>query len=85
MKMCLIGKDLWRILTGDETLAPTASSQEQQEFKRRENLELASICLLILSDIQIYARSENTTRETWVSLVKHFEKISFAHKIFYRR
>jgi len=44
MKMCLIGKDLWGIVTGDETLNPEATNQEQQTFRRRENLALASIC-----------------------------------------
>eukprot|EP00795_Rhopilema_esculentum_P012376 gene12376-3032_t len=85
MKMCLIGKDLWGIVTGDETLAPTASNQEQQKFRRRENLALASICLSVSSDIQIYVRSAKTASEAWESLEKHFEKKSLAHKIFYRR
>ena len=85
MKMCLIGKDLWGIVTGDETLNPGASNQEQQKFRRRENLALASICLSISSDIQIYVRSAGNAKEAWTSLEQHFERKSLAHKIFYRR
>ena len=30
MKMCLIGKDLWEIVTGAETLPADASAEEQR-------------------------------------------------------
>ncbi len=83
--MCLIGKDLWGIVTGDETLAPTASHQDYQRLRKRENLALASICLAISGGIQICVRSADTAREAWMSLGKHFEKESLAQKIFYRR
>ena len=85
MKMCLIGKDLWGIVTGDETLNPEATNQEQQKFRRRENLALASICLSVSNDIQIYVRSARNAKEAWTSLDQHFERKPLAHKIFYRR
>ena len=85
MKMCLIGKDLWGIVTGGETLNPGATNQEQQKFRRRENLALASICLSVSSDIQIYVRLARNAKEAWTSLEQHFERKSLAHKIFYRR
>ena len=47
MKMFLIGKDLWEIVTGAETLPGTASQEEQKRFKKMENLALASVCLSV--------------------------------------
>ena len=43
MKMYLIGKDLWDIVKGTETLSETASAEETRKFKKRENLALASV------------------------------------------
>ena len=85
MKKGLIGKDLWKIVTGDETLAPTASNQEQQKCRRRENLVIASVYLSVSSDNQIYVCLARTARKACESLEKHFENKSLAHKIFYRR
>ena len=45
MKMYLIGKDLWDITRGTETLTDDATVEEQRKFKKRENLVLASVCL----------------------------------------
>ena len=42
MKVFLIGKDLWEIVTGAETLPGTASQEEQRRFKKRESLLLHS-------------------------------------------
>ena len=35
MKMALIGKDLWEIVTGDEILNEDAPVVEQKKFQRR--------------------------------------------------
>ena len=40
MKMFLIAKDLWEIVTGAETLQRTASQEEQKRFKKRKILLL---------------------------------------------
>ena len=55
MKMYLIGKDLLDIVTGAETL-----SEEKKQFKKRENVSLATICLSISTSLQIYVRSAKT-------------------------
>ena len=47
MKMCLIGKDLWEIITGAETLPVDAAADVQRKFKKRENLALATVCLSV--------------------------------------
>eukprot|EP00794_Sanderia_malayensis_P016556 gene16556-biopygen13988 len=85
MKMQLIGKNLWEIVTGDEVLGAQATALEQQKHKRRENQALASICLSVSTENQIYVRSAVTAKDAWNSLEQRFEKKSLAHKIFYRR
>ena len=85
LKMQLIGKNLWEIVTGDEVLDAQASVQDRQKHKRRENQALALICLSISTENQIYVRSAVTASDAWNSLEQHFEKKSLAHKIFYRR
>ena len=49
MKMYLIGKDLWEIVTGAEVTDNDLSDREKQKFKKRENQALAAICLGILT------------------------------------
>ena len=85
MKMQLIGKNLWEIVTGDEVLDAQATVQDRQKHKRRENQALALICLSVSTENQIYVRSAVTASDAWNSLEQHFEKKSLAHKIFYRR
>ena len=36
MKMLLLDKDLWDVVTGDETLAPGASADRRLKFKKLE-------------------------------------------------
>ena len=43
MKMFLIGKDLWDIVTGTETMDTNSSAAEQNKFRKRENMALASV------------------------------------------
>ena len=85
MKMCLIGKDLWEIVTGTEVLEEEATPAEQRNFRKRENLALASVCLSVVSNLQIYVRSARSGKEAWDNLEKHFEVKSLSRKIFYRR
>ena len=85
MKMYLIGKDLWDIVKGTETLSETASAEETRKFKKKENLALASVCLSVSTGLQIYVRSAESGKETWETLQKHFEDKSLSRKIFYRR
>ena len=41
MKMCLIGKDLWDIVQGNEEVGINATEEERRRFKKRENLSLS--------------------------------------------
>ena len=85
MKMLLIGKDLWEIVNGTETLDENANENERARFRKRENQALASVCLAISTSLQIYVRSSTTAKDAWSNLEKHFEQKSLSRKILYRR
>ena len=51
MKMYLIGKDLWDIVTDAETLSEEATADQKKQFKKRENVSLATICLSIITSL----------------------------------
>ena len=73
MKMCLLGKDLWEIVTGTETLPAEASPEVRSKFKKPQNLALATVCLSVATNLQIYVRSATNAKEAWENLEKHFE------------
>ena len=85
MKMLLIAKDLWEIVTGAETLSGNATAEEQRKFKKRENLPWATICLSVSTNLQIYVRNAIKAIEAWDNLSKHFQQKTLSRKIFYRR
>ena len=76
MKMCLIGKDLWDLVQGNEEVGINANEEE-----RRRSI----ICLSVSSNLQIYVRNSTTGKEAWNSLSGHFEENSLSKKIYYRR
>ena len=85
MKMYLIGKDLWELVTGEETLNATANPEQQRRFRKRENVALATVCLSVETSLQIYVRSAKNAKAAWDNLEQHFERKSLSQKIFYRR
>eukprot|EP00111_Clytia_hemisphaerica_P023199 TCONS_00068237-protein len=85
MKMYLIGKDLWDIVNGTETLNGDATEADKRKFKKRENQALAAICLGIATNLQIYVRSAATATAAWENLEKHFQQKTLSKKIYYRR
>ena len=85
MKMCLIGKDLWEIVTGTDQLAEGATDAEQRRFRKGETLALASVCLSVATSLQIYVRFAKNVKEAWDNLEQHFEQKSLSRKVFYRR
>ena len=80
MKMYLIGKDLLDIVTGAKTL-----SEEKKQFKKRENVSLATICLSMSTSLQIYVRSAKTGKEAWDNIERHFQQKKLSRKISLRR
>ena len=85
MKMYLIAKDLWEIVQGKEANDENATPEVQRKFRKRENVALATICLSISSNLQIYVRNAKSSKEAWDILGNHFEEKSLSKKIFYRR
>ena len=85
MKMVLIGKDLWEIVTGGEVLAGGATNQAINSFRKRDNKALSIICLAIEADLKIYVRSAKSSKEAWDALENTFEEKTLSKIIQYRR
>jgi hypothetical protein len=85
MKMLLVGKDLWDIVTGEEKLEEEATEKERTHYRKCDNKALSMICLGINSELKIYVRSAKSAQEAWESLNKHFEEKTLSKKIMYRR
>jgi len=85
MTMLLLGKDLWDIVNGTETLSESANATERSKLKKRENLALATVCLSISTNLQIYVRSAESAKAAWENLSKHFQQNSPSRKIVYCR
>ena len=85
MKMSLIGRDVWDIVTGDEILEEGATQKEERSFRKRENQALSMICLNVSQEIKIYVRSAKSSKEAWDILANHFEEKTLSKKIMYRR
>ena len=81
MQMYLGAKDLWEIVTGDETIAETATADEKLKFKKRHNLAFSSIGLGVKKDLQIYVRNCKTAKEAWDALGSRFQKKGLVKKI----
>ena len=85
IKMHLIGKDLWDIVSGAETLNADATAEEQRRYRKQENLALAAVCLSVKMRLHIYVRSAKTAKKARNNLEKCFEQKSLSQKIFYSR
>ena len=93
MKMVLVGRDLWDIVTGDEVAAEANPNAEQasprarnnNSWRKRDNKALSLISLAISPDLKIYVRAAKSSMEAWNSLSKHFEEKTLSKKIMYRR
>ena len=84
MEMSLIGKDLWEIVEGTETLPERGNEQQKLAFRRREKKALAMICLGVSTELQIYVRGSKSSKEAWDKLANHFEEKTLSKKVFYR-
>ena len=45
MKMLLMGKDIWDIVTGDDILPEEANEERRRKHKGRDQLAMSLICL----------------------------------------
>ena len=85
MRMFLIGKNLWEIVQGTETLPNDANDDTKEKFQKRSNVALATVCLGVSKDLQIIVRPSKTAKEAWDSLATRFVEKTLSKKIFYRR
>ena len=85
MEMLLIGKDLWDIVQGTEVLADDATEKARNDFRKRDNKARSIICLSINSDLKIYVRNCNSSKEAWESLQGHFEEKTMSKILMYRK
>ena len=85
MKMLLVGRDLWEVVTGEEVVDGVAEERERNGIRKRDNKALSLICLAISSDLRIYVRSAKSSMEAWNALNKHFEEKTLSKKIMFRR
>ena len=83
LKMLLMGKDLWNIVTGDEVLPSDTEVGEdrRRKYKRRDQLAMSLICLNVSESVQIYVRGAESAREAWNCLSDHFEEKTLSRKI----
>ena len=81
IKMVLKMKDLWDIVTGQETIPEDASAAERLKFKKRNDRAHSEICLAVTESIQVYVRNTDTGREAWKALEDHFEEKTLSRKI----
>lgn len=85
MKMLLMGKNLWEIVDGSETVNGLTTHGEVLKFKRRHNYALSTICLNVSRDLHIYIRSAKSAKEAWDNLESRFEEKSITRKLELRR
>ena len=85
MKMMLIGKNLWDIVVGTETVHELSTHGEIMKFRRRQNHALSVICLNISRDLHIYVRNAKSAKEAWDNLSDRFEERSITRKLELRR
>ena len=85
MRMVLIGKDLWDIVSGDDVLDENASEADRTHYRRRDQKAMSNICLAISSELKIYVRNAKTSKEAWDELANHFEEKTLSRKINFRR
>ena len=85
MRMFLIGKNLWEIVQGTETLPNDANEETKAKFQKRSNVALATISLGVSKDLQIIVRPAKTPKEAWDLIQTRFVEKTLSKKIFYRR
>ena len=81
IKMVLKMKDLWDLVTGEETIAEDASAAERLKFKKRNDRAHSEICLAVTESIQVYVRNTDNGKDAWKALEDHFEEKTLSRKI----
>ena len=85
VKMLLVGKDLWDIVTGEEIVDDEMPERDRASYKKRDNKALSVICLALSNNLKIYVRNAKSAQEAWNSLANHFEEKTLSRKIEFRK
>lgn len=87
MKMVLMSKGLWGIVTGTD-IEPTGdgvTNEEKRKWRNRQDIAYATISLAVESKQQTYVRHTDSAKDAWNELAARFEKKSLSARIHYRR
>ena len=82
MRMYLMGKDLWGIVSGTEVVDDLMNENQRMQFRKREQKAMSAICLGVSTPLQIYVRDVNKAKDAWDNLASHFEEKTLSRKIF---
>ena len=80
MKMVLMSKGLWSIVTGTdaEPQGPGVTEREKQNWKNRQDIAYSTIALAVEPKQQTYVPHTDNAKKAWDDLAKRFEtKITF--------
>ena len=80
MKMVLMSKGLWSIVTGTdaEPQGPGVTEREKQNWRNRQDIAYSTIALAVEPKQQTYVRHTDNAKKAWDDLAKRFEtKITF--------
>ena len=73
MKWLLMGLDLWDLADGTEVLLDRAGQIQQENFCKRQKLDLSKISLSVCLKFQVYVRTVETGKEAWDNIANRFE------------
>ena len=84
MKMMLMREELWAITNGKETLPKDGTSKDDvlQEWAKKDEKALATICLAIAKSEQSHVHNCTTAAQAWKRLSDIYETRATARKLY---
>jgi hypothetical protein len=85
MQMLLEERDLWDIVTGEESEPESKEGKAHQAWCKRSRKALATLCLNLADNQLSHIRSAKTPQEAWKKLGDIHETKSLVNRLFLRR
>lgn len=86
IQMILEEKDLWDIVSGDETKPEEVDNDTaRRNWEKRERKAMARICLSLHDSQLMLVKNAKSATEAWQKLEQHYERKGLASKLFLRR
>ena len=85
MMMLLVDRDLWEIVSGEETLPGNATEEKKRQFKRRSQKAMALIGLHVGDEFLPHIVDAKEPKLLWKKLEKFYSEQSQAQRIQLRR